>query len=87
MGHRKQVLHLTKVVVAMFLAIHSQIVAPIGATDTVECTSLVDIDGLSGHIIGNLLVLAYHVIHPVKVGLFRGLHLRIWTIQSEMHSL
>ena len=33
MGHRKQVLHLAKVVAAMFFLPHSYIVAPTGATD------------------------------------------------------
>ena len=34
MGHRKQVLHLAKVVAAMFFPPHPYIVAPTGATDT-----------------------------------------------------
>ena len=39
MGHRKQVLHLAKVVVAMFFPPHPYIVAPTGATDiTVDFT-------------------------------------------------
>ena len=33
MGHRKQVLHLAKVVAAMFFLPHPYIVAPTGATD------------------------------------------------------
>ena len=33
MGHRKQVLHLAKVVAATFFPLHPYIVAPTGATD------------------------------------------------------
>ena len=36
MGYRKQVLHLAKVVVAMFFPPHPYIVAPTGATDSLS---------------------------------------------------
>ena len=35
MGHRKQILHLAKVVAAMFFPPHPYIVAPTGATDLI----------------------------------------------------